>query len=145
MSWFHHTKLDTIRSDREHRRALAERIRNDIFREEFYATNIKQIEATIRDAKREDETYADALGEPMPEQMRKAVELEVLMWMAIHDLLFKPPVTEDQYPTLCRKLRPFIAVLIDLLHAEEEMTSSPLVQHYLNMIDAWHDQAKVHL
>lgn len=141
MSWFHHTKLDAIREDRRRRRAVAETIRNNIFREEFYATNIRIVEETIRAAKRDDDVYVEYLGEPLPEHMRRAVEAEVVMWMTIHDLLFKPPVTEDQYPDLCRKLRPFISVLIDLLHAEEEMMGSPLVRHYIKRVDAWRAEA----
>ena len=42
---------------------------------------------------------------------------------------------------LCRKLRPYVAVLIDLLLAEEEMMTSPLTQHYLYVIDELHAQA----
>lgn len=141
MSWFHHTKLEAIRDDRKRRREIAEAVRNNIFREEFYTTDIRIIEQTIRAAKREDDVYAEYLGETMPEQMRHAIELEVLLWMRLHDLLFRPPVSEDQYPEHCRKLRPFISILIDLLHAEEEMMSSPLVRHYLKLVDTWRAEA----
>jgi len=135
MAWFHPNKLDAITTARRNRRELAETIQNRIFREEFYETNIRLVEETIRAAKREDELYAEYLGEPMPEHMRKAIEAEVMMWMTLHDVLFKPTVPEDQYADLCRKLRPYVGILVDLLHAEEEMMHSPLTRHYLQQLD----------
>ena len=141
MSLFHRTKLEQIREHRKCRRDFAEMVRNNIFREEFYATNITEIEETIRAAKREDDVYVDLLDEPLPDHMRKALEAEVLMWMTLHDLLFKAPRPEDEYPALCRQLRPYVAILIDLLHAEEEMMTSPLVRHYLRLVDAWRAEA----
>jgi hypothetical protein len=141
MAWFHPTKLDHITQGRRARRVFAQDVRNLIVREEFYTTNIRTIEETIRAAKREDELYAEYLGERMPEHMVKALTVEIGIWMTLHDLLFKPPVSEEAYPALCRKLRPYIAVLIDLLLAEEEMMTSPLTQHYLYLIDELHAQA----
>jgi hypothetical protein len=141
MTWFHLTKVDLITQARRTRREFAEQVRNSTFREEFYATNIRAVEETIRAAKREDELYAEYLGERMPDHMTRAVTLETGIWMTIHDLLFKPAVIEDEYPALCRKLRPYLAVLIDLLLMEEEMMTSPLTRHYVQLIDTLRTQA----
>jgi hypothetical protein len=141
MTWFHFNKLDAITTGRRNRRELAETIQNRTFREEFYETNIKLVEEAIRTAKREDELYAEYLGEPMPEHMRKAIEAEVVMWITLHDILFKPAVPEERYGELCRKLRPYVAILIDLLHAEEEMMRSPLTKYYVKHVDAWRTEA----
>jgi len=136
MAWFHSNKLDAITTARRSRRELAELMQNRVCREEFYETNIRLVEETIRAAKHEDMLYEDYLGEPMPEHMRQAIEAEVVMWMRLHDFLFQPAVPEDQYADLCRKLRPYVAILVDLLHAEEEMMRSPLTRYYLAQIDA---------
>lgn len=135
MAWFHHTKLDLITQARRTRRAFADEVRNRVYRDEFYATNPRTVEETIRAAKREDELYAEYLGERMPDHMLRAVMLETSIWMSIHDMLTKPPVTEDAYPAFCRKLRPYLAVLVDLLLLEEEMMTSPLTQHYVQQIE----------
>jgi hypothetical protein len=135
MAWFHHTKIDLITQARRTRRAFAEEVRNLAHRDEFYATNLRAIEETIRAAKREDELYAEYLGERMPDHMLRAVTLETSIWMSLHDMLTQPSVTEEAYPTLCRKLRPYLAVLIDLLLLEEEMMTSPLTQHYVQQIE----------
>jgi hypothetical protein len=141
MTWFHPSKVDLITQARRTRRVSAEQVRNSTFREEFYATNMHAVEETIRAVKREDELYTEYLGERMPDHMLRAVTLETGMWMTIHDLLFKPAVSEDEYPALCRKLRPYLAVLIDLLLMEEEMMTSPLTQHYVQLIDTLRTQA----
>jgi hypothetical protein len=135
MAWFHHTKLDLITQARRTRRTFAEEVRNRVYRDEFYTTNPRTVEETIRAAKREDELYAEYLGERMPDHMLRAVMLETSIWMSLHDMLTKPPVNEDAYPAFCRKLRPYLAVLVDLLLLEEEMMTSPLTQHYVQQID----------
>src|SRR5260370_34846060 len=94
MTWFHPSKVDLITQARRTRRVFAEQVRNSTFREEFYATNMRAVEETIRAAKREDELYAEYLGERMPDHMLRAVTLETGMRMTIHDLLFKPSGNE---------------------------------------------------
>ena len=141
MPWFHHTKLDHLAQGRRERRAFAQAVHNLIVREEFYSTNIHTIEETIRAAKREDDLYAEYVGERMPDHMVQALTVELGIWMTLHDLLFNAPVPEEQYPALCRKLRPYVAVLIDLLFAEEEMMTSPLTEHYRYLVDELHAQA----
>src|SRR5258708_38387595 len=141
MTWFHLSKVDLITQARRTRRGFAEQVRNSTFRQEFYATNMRAVEETIRAAKREDELYAEYLGERIPDHMMRAVTLETGMWMTLPDLLFKPAVSEDEYPALCRKLRPYLSVLIDLLLMEEEMMTSPLTQHYVQLIDTLRTKA----
>src|SRR6266550_3446708 len=104
MPWFQHTQLDHITQGRRERRVFAQDVRNLILREEFYSTNIHTIEETIRAAKREDELYAECLGERMPDHMVQALTVEIGLWMTLHDLLFRPAVSEEEYPALCRKL-----------------------------------------
>lgn len=141
MAWFHHTKLDLITQARRTRRTFAEEVRNRAYRDEFYATNHRTVEETIRAAKREDELYAEYLGERMPDHMLRALMLESSIWMSLHDMLTKPPVAEDTYSAFCRKLRPYFTVLIDLLLLEEEMMTSPLTQHYVQQIETLRAQA----
>jgi len=141
MAWFHHTKLDLITQARRTRRFFAEDIRNRTHREEFYTANARAIEETIRAAKREDDLYAEYLGERMPDHMIRAITLEMSMWLTLRDILTRPPVAEDAYPALCRQLRPYIVILIDLLLLEEEMMTSPLTQHYVQQIETLRAQA----
>ena len=68
--------------------------------------------------------------------MIRAIMLEISMWLNLHAILSKPPVADDAYPALCRKLRPYVGILIDLLLLEEEMMTSPLTQHYVQQIEA---------
>lgn len=141
MTWFHANKLDAIMTGRRNRREFAEVLQNRLVREELYETNIKLLEETIRAANREADLYAEYLGEPMPEHMRKAIEAELGMWMTLHDVLVQPTVPEDEYAALCRQLRPYVGILVDLLHAEEEMMQSPLTRHYLQQVDALRAEA----
>jgi hypothetical protein len=141
MTWFHPNKIALITQARRTRRVLAEEVRNNVYREAFYATNHRAIEDTAHAAKREDELYAEYLGERMPDHMLRALTLETTIWMTLHDLLTKPAVSEAKYPALCRTLRPYLAVLVDLLLLEEEMMTSPLTEHYVQQIEALRSRA----
>jgi len=134
--WFHTNKVARITQRRHDRLVFAEELTNSIARLEFYATNRRRLDDVVQSAKHEDELYEEYLGEPMPEHMRRAITLELSFWLTLHELLARPAVTEDAYPALCRKLRPYLGLLVDLLHAEEEMMTSPLTRHYHDLTAA---------
>jgi hypothetical protein len=116
-------------------------VRNALAREEFYAFNPDLIAGAVRDAKREEGLFAEYLGEELPQHMQAALLAEIGMWMTIHDKLIAPPVREEEYSSLCRQLRSYVSVLIDLLLLEEEMLRSPLVEYYRRQTDALRSQA----
>jgi hypothetical protein len=127
--------------DLEKRRASRLIFAHDLFDllvcEEFYATNRRALEDVVRSAQREDYVYAHLLGEPMPEHLRAALATEVSEWTGFYDLLARKPVPEDQYVSLCARLRPRAVALMDLLDVEIEMLTNPLVRHYQDWLRAY--------
>jgi len=147
MTWFHFTKLERLRRNRELRRERAESCRKEA------AENVFMIGRTVDDAIKaageEERLFADYFGEPMPQQVQMAVRLEILFWRRIQAALERANATkmdDASYQKLEEGIRALLLALINLLHAEEEMLTSCLVRQYVTIIQAVQaDAAKVTL
>lgn len=104
-----------LREARRERRDFARQVHQDVRELSFYSVSRARLEATVRQAKREDEEYASGTGEPMPAHLRRALFVEVSYWMRYHDLLIAPAVREEEYATFCRSLQALSRDLIHLL------------------------------
>ena len=135
MSWFHFTKQERLKGNRERRREYAEHARSKA------ADNAYEIQRDVSDALRlameEERTFLDYFGEPMPQHLAMALRLEVILWRRIQAGLEREMkqsgITDAQYQEFQQSVRALLMTLINLLHAEEEMVTSCLVQHYLNI------------
>lgn len=135
MSWFHFTKQERLKRNRELRREYAEHARNKA------ADNVYEIQREVSDALRlaieEERTFVDYFGEQMPQHMEMALRLEIILWRRVQAGLEREMkqdhVTDAQYQQFQQSVRTLLMTLINLLHAEEEMVTSCLVQHYLTI------------
>lgn len=144
MSWFHFTKQDRLRRNREIRHEFAEEALKHT-RDNVFLVPQKAEEA-LRIARDEEHVFADYFGEPMPAHMRRALQLEIAMWQhlidAIQNAVKRPhSMTNEEYEALRNKVRAYLNPLRDLLLAEQEMLGSCLIHHYLKLVDALNDQA----
>ena len=135
MSWFHYTKQERLKRNRAIRREYAEQARKNA------ADNPYDIRKEVNDALRlaidEERTFADYLGEQMPQQVEMALHFEIILWRRIQAGLEREMnqdhISEDQYKRFQEAVRTLLMTLINLLHAEEEMVTSCLVQHYIKI------------
>lgn len=144
MSWFHFTKQDRLRRNREVRHEYAEaalkHTRDNVFLIAQPATE------ALRIANDERQLFEDYFEEPMPAHLERALLLEITLWQHLIDAIQKATkgpesLTDADYDAFRSKVREFVSPLLDLLLAEQEMLSSCLVQHYLALTDALADQA----
>jgi hypothetical protein len=136
MSWFHFTKQERLKAEIAARRDTAEHVRKSIRRKDFYALSPRLFEEVIHDATELPYTFEEYFQEAAPQQLRKAADLEVQLWTHLRDAHNSKQFGDREYEHLLTRTGLIVTALIDLLHAEEEMTSSPLVAHYLQVIDA---------
>lgn len=143
MSWFHFTKQDRLRRNRELRHEYAEtalkHTRDNVFLIPQPATD------ALRVAADEERLFEDYFGEPMPAHLRRALQLEVALWQRLIEAIQKAikgqSLSDADYDQFRNTVREFLGPLLDLLLAEQEMINSCLVQHYTKLIDALADQA----
>jgi len=135
MSWFHLTKQERLKAAIATRREQAEVVRRHLRRREFYALNPRLLHEALSDATELPETFEEYFHEAAPQQFRKATDLEVHLWSTLRDGRNTKDYSDAAYEQLQLRMTFVVTALIDLLTAEEEMTSSPLVAHYLQVID----------
>lgn len=137
MSWFHFTKLERLKRNREIRREHADAARKEA------ADNVFTIQRTIKDALKlahdEEKTFPDYFGEQMPDHVASALRLEIALWQHLEEAIETADVkkmSEADYDQWKERIRSFLLHIVNLLHAEEEMVTSCLVRHYINIIHA---------
>jgi hypothetical protein len=135
MSWFHFTKQERLKAEFAARRDTAETIRKSIRHKDFYALNPRLFEEAIHNATELPYTFEEYFQEAAPQHFRKAAELEVQLWTRLRDAHASKEFGDKEYDQLLARTGLIVAALIDLLLAEEEMTASPLIAHYLQVID----------
>jgi hypothetical protein len=133
--WFHFTKQERLKASIALRREQAEVVRRHLRRREFYALNPRLLDEALSDATELSETFEEYFHEAAPLHFRKATDLEVHLWSTLRDGRNTKDYSDDAYEQLQLRMTFVVTALIDLLTAEEEMTSSPLVAHYLQVID----------
>jgi hypothetical protein len=142
MAWFHFTKQERLKASIAQRREQAEVVRKHLRRREFYALNPRLLDEALSDATELPYTFEEYFHEAAPVQFRKAAELETQLWSKLRDGRNTKDFSEPAYEQLQLRMTFLITALIDLLTAEEEMTASPLVAHYLQVIDNLRSYAK---
>lgn len=142
MAWFHFTKQERLAASIAARRETAEVVRQHLRRREFYALNPRTIDEALADASLLPETFEEYFAEAAPQHFRKATDLEVHLWSTLRDGRNTKNFDDDSYEQLQTKMTFVITALIDLLTMEEEMTTSPLVAHYLQLIEHLRSYAK---
>jgi len=140
--WFHLTKQERLKANIAARREQAEVVRRHLRRREFYALNPRLLDEALSDATELPETFEEYFHEAAPQQFRKATDLEVRLWSNLRDGRNTKDYSEAAYEQLQLRMTFVVTALIDLLTAEEEMTSSPLVAHYLQVIDSLRSYAR---
>lgn len=135
MSWFHFTKQERLKRNRTIRRELAERARKHAADNPY---DIKrEIDEALSLAVDEERTFTDYFGEQMPSQVEMSLRLEIILWRRLQDALeraHKESTTDEAtYKRFQEGVRTILMILINLLHAEEEMVTSCLVQHYIRI------------
>src|SRR5919106_817789 len=129
MSWFHLTKQERLRAQIAARREQAEVVRKHLRRREFYALNPRLLTEALADATELPYTFEEYFAEATPLQFRKATDLEVQLWTWLREARDSKDFSDDAYEALQVRMSFVVTALVDLLTAEEEMTSSPLVAH----------------
>jgi len=142
MSWFHYTKLERLKRNREIRCACAEQVRKTASENIFLLPDL--VKDAVRSATDEDRMFEASFGEPLPQQLATALRAELTMWEHINQAVLhahKQQLSESDYDHLRDRIIEYSMILVDVLHAEEEMVTSCLVRHYLTVIDALADKA----
>jgi hypothetical protein len=131
MSWFHFSKQDRLRRNREIRRETAEHARKEANDNPWIIG--RDVADMLKHAAEEEHTFEDYLGEPMPPHVAAALRLEIVLWRRIQVALEKTDtknMSDTAYANLRDGTRALLLCLVNLLHAEEEMLASCLVKHY---------------
>lgn len=142
MTWFHFTKQERLRAQIAARREQAEIVRKHIRHREFYTLNPRLLTEALADATELPYTFEEYFAEAAPLQFRKATDLEVQLWTTLREGRDTKDYSDDAYEALQLRMSFVVTALVDLLTMEEEMTSSPLVAHYLQLIDSLRSYAK---
>ena len=142
MTWFHLTKQERLKASIAARRDQAEVVRRHLRHREFYALNPRVLDEALAEATELPETFEEYFHEAAPQQFRRATDLEVHLWSTLRDGRNTKDYADPAYEQLQLRMTFVTTALIDLLTAEEEMTGSPVVAHYLQLIDSLRTYAK---
>jgi hypothetical protein len=135
MSWFHFNKQERLQRQRTIRRELAEQARKDALDNPWIIG--RAVGEAFKLASVEEQLFADYFGEPMPSHVLAALRFEQLLWHRIQAALEKADaahMTEHKYAALRDGICALLLCLINVLHAEEEMLTTCLVRHYLELL-----------
>src|SRR5690349_14293929 len=106
MTWFHFTKTDRIKRNREVRRELAEACRKEATENVFIIG--RTVNQAFKLAGEEERLFADYFGEPMPQHLQMALHLEILLWRRIQAALERTnaaKMDDSAYKTLEENIR----------------------------------------
>jgi hypothetical protein len=134
MSWFHFTKQERLKRNRELRREHAETAKKHTGDNLYLIPH--EIEAALKIALDEERTFEEYFGERLPAHMKEALSVEIALWQRLAkaiDATKGDNVSEPEYQKLAAAIREFLIPLIDLLHAEEEMLTSCLQTRYVRI------------
>lgn len=137
MSWFHFTKQERLQRNRQIRREYAETAKKHAGDNIFLIPH--EITPALKIALDEERTFEEYFGEQMPAHMKGALNLEVSFWQYLQEKVDdarEAKLSEADYDRIKDSFRTFIVVLIDLLHMEEEMITSCLQKHYVELTHA---------
>ena len=137
MSWFHFTKQERLKRNREVRAEAAESARKEA-RENPWMIQ-RSVKDNLRLAIDEELTFPDYFGEPMPQHLAMAIHFEILLWRRIEAALERVDtkgMTDEAYTNFRDGICALLLQLMNLLHAESEMVTSCLVRHYLELVRA---------
>jgi len=140
MSWFHYTKHERLQRRRLARLDIAERAINEVSTNWYMVRGIVEpcIGAAVEDA----HVFEEYFDEPMPAHLRHALQVEVELWQRlILAITNAKDLTEEEYDTYESRVRAFLAAMIDLLQAEQEMITSCLVRYYEHIVTTTRDAA----
>jgi len=135
MSWFHYTKGERLRRDRELRREHAQNAKKHTGDNIYLIPH--EIEPALKSALDEGRTFEEYFDEQLPAHMKEALNVEIALWQRLAKAIEATKghnVTEPEYQQLAASIREFLIPLIDLLHAEEEMITSCLQVHYTRIV-----------
>lgn len=134
MSWFHFTKGERLKRNRELRREHAETAKKHTSDNIYLIPH--EIEPALKSALDEERTFEEYFGEQLPAHMKEALNVEIALWQRLAkaiDATKGRNISEAEYQQLAASIRDFLIPLIDLLHAEEEMITSCLQVHYVRI------------
>lgn len=137
MSWFHFTKQERLQRNRQIRREHAETAKKHAGDNIFLIPH--EIEPALKIALDEERTFEEYFREQMPAHIKAALNLEISFWQHLKEKVedaSEAKLTEAEYDRLKDSFRSFLVVLIDLLHLEEELLSSCLQKHYIDLTQA---------
>jgi|GEM_PF-1224408 len=135
MSWFHYTKGERFKRNRELRREHAETAKKHTGDNIYLIPH--EIEPALKGALDEERTFEEYFGEQLPAHMKEALSIEIALWQRLAkaiDATQGSNISEPEYQKLAAAIREFLIPLIDLLHAQEEMITSCLQVHYVRII-----------
>ena len=135
MTWFHFTKQEQLKRNREERRGIAETAKKHAAENIFLLPH--DITPALTAAMDEERTFEEYFREKMPSHLRQALDLEISFWQHLQETItavHADQLSDSDYDKIKDAVRSFLVVLIDLLHAEEEMLTSCLQQHYLDLL-----------
>src|ERR1700740_1356321 len=101
MTWFHFTKQERIKRNREVRREYAEQCRKEALDNVFIIG--RTVNQAFKMAGEEEQLFSDYFGEPMPQHLQMALHLEILLWRRIQAALERANASkmdDDAYKSL---------------------------------------------
>ena len=137
MSWFHFTKQERLQRNRQIRREYAETAKKHANDNIFLIPH--EIEPALKIALDEERTFEEYFREQLPAHLKLALDAEIALWKRLHehvDAARAAKLSEADYDRLKDSFRTYLVVLIDLLHMEEEMVTSCLQKHYVDLTRA---------
>lgn len=142
MSWFHHTKQEWLQRSHAARREHAEEAKKHTSDNIFMIPH--EIAPALNIANDEEQTFEEYFGEKMPSHVLKALDMEISLWQHLDERIadINPGHLGDaEYERHAKAIRMFLVIIVDLLHAEDEMLGSCLQQHYLDILLELHRRA----
>lgn len=133
MLFFHTHKQRKMKHRQTKRLHYAQILKDNVGLRNLLGINQTLITKSLELAENDEAMFAELFQEPMPEHLRRALHLEIDLWVALRDTLTalanaNPSI--DEFKTKTPPLRSELKTMISLIELETDMLYSPLVKHF---------------
>lgn len=129
MTWFHFTSVERFRAQCDLRCDIAQRVQHDA--EHSVDGIYEHLSTALQHVATQERWFISEFGEPPPKQLTLALRFEMLLWRRLQAAMDRTGEPNKTPPDLAKDFCALLRIIIDVLHAEKEMTQSCLIRHYI--------------
>jgi len=139
MVFFHIDKQRRLKNRIKERLHFAHYLKNHFDEKDHLPANHERIMKSISIAESDESAFKKLFNEPMPQQLKKGLQVELGMWIYLRNILDRlstGELSDNAFKEKASKLKGYLKLLVRTIEIEIEILYSPLVYYYERELSA---------